>query len=324
MDKTRFIRPWAAILLLAVHAGPALPEWRPSGNVEIIATAAPGGGNDAAAQLIQQLLQQERIVASSAVVLKRGGTETINYVNQHAGDGHYLVLTTPVLLTDHIVSAGAPAYTDITPVATLISEYILVAVRADSPLVTGGDLVRRLRENTSSVSFGFGSSIGNPTHLAAALIARTAGGDLRRLRVTIFNTGARVVDALAKGEIDAMLATAAPTLIQARAGNLRLLGMTAPRRLGGPLASVPTWKEQGADVVLSSWRGIAGPRGMTPEQVAFWERAFLKLAFSGEWLDELQKRSWDSTYLNSGETRDFLEAQSAVMRGLLTDLGLVK
>ncbi|MGH8640865.1 MAG: tripartite tricarboxylate transporter substrate binding protein [Burkholderiales bacterium] len=325
MGRTRFIRLWALVPLLAAGAEPALCDWRPSRNVEIVASAAPGGGNDAVAQLIQRVFQEQRLVGSATVVLKRGrGVAALSYVNQHAGDGHYLAITTPALLTNRLVGDGPLTHADVTPIATLSSEYMLVAVRADSPIATGGELSSRLRGDASSVSFGFGSAVGNLNHVTAGLLVRAAGGDVRRLRVRVYDAGTKALAAAASGEVDAVVATAGSLLVQARTKKMRLLGLTAPRRLGGPLTGVPTWKEQGLDVVLSSWRGVAGPRGLTPEQVAYWEEAFLKLTFTGEWLDELNQRSLESTYLNSSETRRFLDAQSSVLRNALTDLGLAK
>jgi putative tricarboxylic transport membrane protein len=325
MGNIRFIRLWVVVLLLAAHAGPAPADWRPTRNVEIVASAAPGGGNDLAAQLIRQVLLSEHLVGSAVVVRKRGReVAALSYVNQHAGSGHYLAVMTPALLTNRLMGDDPQAYADVTPIAMLTGEYIVVAVRADSPIANGGELAARLRENAASISFGFGTAAGNLNHATVALLVRAAGGDASRIHVRVYDAGTKALAAAASGEVDAVVATAGSLLVQSQTMKMRVLGMTAPRRLGGPLAGVPTWKEQGLDVVLSSWRGVAGPRGMTPEQVAYWEDAFLKLVFTGEWLSELGKRSWENAYLNSGETRRFLDAQFSVLRSAFKDLGLLK
>ncbi len=301
--------------------------WKPERNVELIASSAVGGGNDATARFIQKLFQERRLVATASSVVNKpagGGAETWAYLGRHAADGHYLAVVVPTLLTNHIIGADALTYTNLTPLTILSNGYTLAAVRSDSPLRTGQDLAGRLRQDAASVSIGFAPALGNNNHMAAALIARAAGGDAGKLRVVIYATGAKAAAAVMGGEVDIVFAAAGTLLRQVRTGELRLLGVTAPRRLGGPLAAVPTWKEQGLHVVLSGWRGIAGPRSMTKAQVAYWEDVFLKLTWDDEWLDDLRKQSWDSAYLTSSETRKFLEDQYALMKGVLMDLGLAK
>jgi putative tricarboxylic transport membrane protein len=266
------------------------------------------------------------LTVASSVVNKAGGggEETWTYLRGFAGDGHYLAVSTPPLLTNRITGASATSYTDLTPITSLFNEYVLIAVRADSPFKTGGDLAARLRQDPSSVSIAFSNVPGNHNHVAPALIAKVAGGDARKLRFEVFDTGEKAAAAVVDGRMDAVSATAGTILQSARAGKLRLLGLAAPKRLGGALATTPTWKEQGVDVVVATWRGIVGPRGMTPAQVAYWESVFLKLSFNDEWLAELSERGWDGTYLSSAETRRFLEEQHMLLEGMLRELGLAR
>ena len=318
----------AAMLLLAAQAVLAQPgAWKPEKNVEIVASSAVGGGNDATARFIRELFRNKRFIPTSSSVVNRpggGGAEAWAYLNRHAGDGHYLAISVSTLLSNRITGADALGHTDVTPITTLSREYILTAVRRDSPIKTGRDLAARLRQDTASVSIGFAPALGNNNHIAAALLARAAGGDARKLRIVVYETGSKAAAAVTAGQVDAVFAAAGTILRQARTENLRLVGLTAPRRLGTPLAGVPTWKEQGYDVVFSGWRGIVGPRGMTPAQVAYWEDVLLKLSFDDDWIDDLRKQSWDGVYLNSSETRKFLEAQYTLMKNVLTDLGLAR
>ncbi len=316
-------------LLLAVIAPAAAQSvaWKPEKNVEIVTGTGAGGSNEAAARLLQRLFREHRLVVpTTSVVTKPGDGSAIaeTYLNRHPGDGHYLALSTPTLLTNRLKDGGSLAHNDVTPITNLFSEYILMAVRIDSPIKTGKDLAERLRAGDPAVSVGISSAFGNHIHIATALVARSAAGDSRKLRVVLYDNGPKAAAAAVSGHVDMVSASAGALLPEMQSGRLRLLGLTAPRRLGGPLAGVPTWKEQGVDAVYSSWRGIVGPRGMSVAQVAYWEDVFLKLAFTDEWLDELRKRSWDSTYLNSSETRKFLEDQSALMKGVLSDLGLIE
>jgi putative tricarboxylic transport membrane protein len=318
----------ATAALLAWHEVPAqTAAWKPARSVEIISPVARGGGTDATARAIQGMFEKHRLLeVASSVVNKAGGggEETWTYLGRFAGDGHYLAISTPPLLTNRITGASATSYTDITPITNLFNEYVLIAVRADSPFKTGGDFAARLRQDPSAVSIAFSNVPGNHNHLAPALVAKVAGGDVKKLRFEVFETGEKAATAVLDGRMDAVSATAGTIMQSARAGKLRLLGLTAPRRLGGTLAAVPTWKEQGVDVVVATWRGVVGPRAMTPAQVAYWESVFLKLSFNDEWLAELNQRGWDGNYLSSAETRLFLKEQYTLMEGMLRELGLAR
>lgn len=92
----------------------------------------------------------------------------------------------------------------------------------------------------------------------------------------------------------------------------------------GPLAQAPTWREQGVDVVFSSWRALIGPRGMNADQIAYWEAVVAKVAAQAEWVQALEKNSLTPAYMGSEETRRFFAAQNEQLLGILRDLGLAK
>jgi putative tricarboxylic transport membrane protein len=328
MSAVRIVCRAVLLAAFAVSASSAGAQaWKPEKNVEIVASAAPGGGNDATARLIQKILPEEKLVpTTSSVVNKPGGGGAVawNYINQHAGDGHYVAIGVPTLLTNKITGTNPLTYTDVTPLANLFSEYILLAVRADSPIRTGRDLAERLRKDAGSLSIGIATARGNHNHIAAALVTKAAGGDPKKLRVVVYDAGSKATLAVIGGHVDAVSATASNVVPQLQSGKLRVLGVTAPRRMPGPLADVPTWKEQGLDVVFSSWRAIIGPRGMTPAQVAYWEETLQRLSKSKEWREDLRKQLWDDTYMGSVDTKKFMAAQYDTMRSALEDIGIAK
>jgi putative tricarboxylic transport membrane protein len=90
------------------------------------------------------------------------------------------------------------------------------------------------------------------------------------------------------------------------------------------LAEVPTWREQGFDAVVSNWRAIMGPKGLTPQQIAYWEQAFQRFVDSEEWKKELETNFWRSEYMRSSETRKYLDQDNAQARAFLAELGLAK
>ena len=317
----------AAAIVLFSQGAQAQPAWKPEKNVEIVIPVAQGGGTDATGRLVQKMFERESLVAAGSTAVNKpggGGVETWDYLRGRAGDGHALAISTPPLLTNRITGADTLDYADFTPITTLYREYVLIAVGANSPIKTGRDLAERFRKDSSAVTMAVAPALGSHNHIAPALIARAAGGDATRPRVEVFPTGRAAAAAAIGGQADIVASTIGTLLKDVQAGRLRPLGITAPRRLGGPLAGVPTWREQGFDVVVPAWRGIVGPPKMTPAQVAYWEGVFLQLSLNADWLEELQSRWWEGGYMNSAETRKFLQDQYALMKDALTVLRLAK
>ena len=132
----RFVR--ASLVLAAASLLPILlpipanaADWKPDKRVEIIVPSGPGGGNDRVARLVHKVIQDGRLVHPvTAVVNKPGGGATIGYayLNQHPGDGHFLVITSVTLIADYLTGRATISHTDMTPVAQLFTEYVGFAV----------------------------------------------------------------------------------------------------------------------------------------------------------------------------------------------------
>ena len=130
--------------------------------------------------------------------------------------------------------------------------------------------------------------------------------------------------ALLGGHVGLVVTPSANTIRHLQSGAMRVLAVAALRRLDGPLAVVPTWKEQGIEVIVANWRPIVGPRGLSAAQVAFWEDAFARITQSGEWRNEIEKAGGVNHYMNSRELRKYFEAQHAEFKAVLFDLGLAR
>jgi putative tricarboxylic transport membrane protein len=318
----------ACLLALCIpHSVPApAADWKPERNIEIVVGVTPGGPLDTSARLIQKILQDKRMIPVAISVANRtGGNNAIawNYLNQHAGDGHYLGMTLPNIVTNRLTGTHELNYTDVTPLAQLNSEYIVFSVKSDSPLKNGTDLLQRLRSNPSTLSIAF-SNVGSANHIGAGLVMKTAGLDLRKLKFVAFKGASEAVIALLGAHVDAVASSASTVAAQARSGALRIIAVAAPRRLGGAYALIPTWKEQGVAAVFANWRGIVGPKGMSVAQIAFWDDLLGKVVRTDEWIREVEQNGWEPDYMNSVDSRKFLERQNEELRGLLAELGLAK
>jgi len=276
--------------------------------------------------MMAKVLQEGRLIETPVAVVNKpggGGSVAYAYLNQHPGDGHYVVLASKAILTNHLVGRG-PSYTEFTPVANLFSEWISVTVRPDSPLRTGKDLVERLKKDPAALSFGIATSLGNLNHQGAASALKEAGIEVKKMRTVIFQSGGAATTAMLGGHIDIVPITAAFAASMVRNGQVRLIAVSSPQRLTGVLADVPTWRELGYDAVVSNWRSMIGPRAMTEAQIAYWDRALRRLIESAEWKKELETNFWTSEYLGSAETRKHMAQDNVQARAFLVDLGLAK
>jgi putative tricarboxylic transport membrane protein len=260
------------------------------------------------------------------VVNKPGGSGTIglNYLNQHPGDGHYIIIATTASITNHIMGLIPYNHTGFTPLAMLFDEYLAVNARADSQIRSGRDLIDRLKKDPQSVSFGVSTSIGGANHTTLMVALRAGGVDLKRVKTAVFQGGAESTTALLGGHVDVINTAPGNMVAHFRTGKLRPLAVSSPQRLGGVFATVPTWKEQGVNAVSSSWRGLMGPRGMTPEQVAYWDRAFAALVKTDEWKKDLVDNFWDEGYADAKSARRRLDEEYAEYKAILTELGVAK
>ena len=160
--------------------------------------------------------------------------------------------------------------------------------------------------------------------VALALLAKHAGGDIKKLKVVVFSSGGESTTALLGGHVGLVTTPAATALPQMQSGALRLIAIAAPKRLDGPFAQVPTWRELGYDIVVANWRPIMAPRGLTVEQIAYWEHVIQRFTQTAEWKDELAVSGGVAHYMGSRELAGFLAAQNVEFRAILTELGLAR
>lgn len=323
---------WLARTVLACCAaaswvsGAAAQTWKPEKNVELIVPGGAGGGQDRTARIMQKIMQEGLVPTTVTVVNRPGGGSNLAYVhlNQFAGDGHYLASATATLLTNHILGTSPLNYTHFTPVSVLYGEYIGFAVKADGPFKTGRDIIERMKTAPDSVSFAFGTSAGNANHIGIALALKAAGIDAARMKAVIFKASIEATSALMGGHVDVVATPMSTYLPVLGTGKVRIVAIAAPQRVGGKFADVPTWKEQGYNAVMPSFRMFIGAKGLEPRQLRYWDGVFAKLAASDEWKKELAANEWQSSYMNSADSLRYLDAMAQSYRNVLTELGLAK
>lgn len=315
------------ILMCGNMAHAQSAAWKPDRILEIIVGTAPGAAPDKTARTIQRLWQTRGIYEGSvSVINKPGGGNLIawNYLNQHAGDGHYQMIGNLNVLISRAIGRSPYAYQDYTWIATLFDEYFALSVRADSPLGDGRDLIARLQKDAGSVVIGVSTSIGGANHLSAALALQRAGIDPRRVKFVAFKGSANSVTALLGGHVDAVSTAVSAIVPHVRSGVLRTVAVSSPQRLGGALSTVPTWTEQGIKGTMTNFRTVIAPKGIAAGAAKYWEGRYAELSAQDEWKKDLEANLWVWNFLDSAKTLAAIASYAEEVDALVSALGLRK
>jgi putative tricarboxylic transport membrane protein len=302
-------------------------DWKPNQPLEIVAGTPPGGGLDRTARMLLKTLEAHGLLDVPAHVKNVPGDGARNawrYMDEHRGDPHVVSISHPNLTTDRLVGLVTFDHRAYTPIAVLYTEYIAFAVRADSATVTGADLIERLRAQSSGVSVALSTALGNPNHIALARLALHAGVDPRSPLVRVFDSALDAIADVVAGKAEVAAVTAASTLAALAAREVRVVGISAPQRLAGTLASAPTWTEQGVDCVIGAWRGVTGAHGIGESHVRFWHDTLRAAVAASTWQEELERGGLSATYVDGAALQRLLENERSDMTAALRHLGLLK
>jgi putative tricarboxylic transport membrane protein len=312
---------------MVLHAA-AATQWKPEKRIEMVVPSAPGGGNDRLLRIVQKTMQDRKLAdVPMTIVNKPGAGQVVGvaYINQQPPDGHHIGIVSVSFMTNYITGRSPIGHNDLTPIAHLFGEYVGFAVKSDSRIRTGKELLAMLKADPGSISASMsGGGAGNHNHLALATVTTAVGGDIRKLKTVSYPSGRDATMAVLGAHVDLAVAPAATLLPQVQSGQLRMLAITAPKRLDGPFAQVPTWSELGAKAIVSNWRVIVAPRGTAAPPVAYWEDVIARVVETEDWKKMLDDDALTSQFMRSADTRSYLNAQHDELRALLTALGLTK
>lgn len=293
--------------------------------LKIMAPAAPGGGWDGTARSMQQALTASGVAKSVQVANVPGAGGTIGLaqlINSGKGDGSQLMVNGFVMVGAILLNKSPVNLGQVTPIARLTAEALVVVVPENSPIKNAKDLADRVKADPAKVTWA-GGSAGGADHILAALFAGTVGADASKINYIPFSGGGEALAAMLGGRVTAGVSGYGEFEGQIKAGKLRVIGVTASKRLANA-PDAPTFKEQGVDLELLNWRSVVAPPGLTAEQRKTLGDAMDKMVKSKEWAEILKARGWDDAYLASAEFETFLKAENTRVEKVMKDVGLVK
>jgi tripartite-type tricarboxylate transporter receptor subunit TctC len=316
--KTSLLQRRAALVAVAALAAaigtPAQAQdaakW-PTRTVRLISPYPTGGGPDAISRVLADKLSRKW--GQPVVVENRPGGNgfiAIDAFKRGAKDGHDLVQLDSVHLVAYPYLFKKLPYDsakDFDVQATLFKAYMMVVVPTASKFKTVGDVIAEAKANPGKLDYG-SWSIGNPVHLGMEEFQSLTGTKLQHV---IYKETSQLYTAVANGELPVTLGTAGTTAPLYKAGKVRFLAVTAPKRLPA-YPDVPTAAEAGGpkDYEVSGWNVIAGPKGL-PQAVQDKIRADVAEALAGP---DVQERYATFGYvplsLDRAKTEAFIAAEA--------------
>lgn len=301
-----------------LHAGPARAQDYPQRSIELVVPYAAGGGTDAVARAFAEALKKH-LPQPVVVVNKAGAGGAIGFAEVMGArpDGYRIgVGTVEITMLPHL---GVARFTvdDFTPIAQLNAEPAAVTVQAGAPWRTLEDFLAHARSKPGEVRIG-NSGTGAIWHLAAEQMGRKTG--TRYMHVP-YAGASPAINALLGGHIEAVTVSPSEVAQHVAGGKLRLLGVMADQR-AARFAEVPTLKERGIDVSISTWRGIVVPRRTPPAVVEVLRNASRLAAQEPGFRDALARLDLTHVYADAPAFQKVIERDNAFFKQLMAELGI--
>jgi tripartite-type tricarboxylate transporter receptor subunit TctC len=287
--------------------------------IEITVLFPAGSSADITARLLADGISKE--LGTNVIVVNRpgaGGAIGYRYVAAQKPDGTSLVWNSNSISTTFHSGTLAFDYKSFVAVAQVLVESPVVAVKSDSKWKTLKDLMAAGKARPKAITVG-NSGVGSHTHISSVALFQPAGVQA----VDVPFAAAQVVPSLLGGQVDAVVQLPAALAQYVKSGQVRFLAaMVATRDPAFP--DVPTAREQGFDVTLEAWRGIAVPTGTPAATVAALELAIRNTVSSKEFVQASERLGARPAFLPSGQFGALIAKEDAYLAKLMATIGLKK
>ena len=214
-------------------------------------------------------------------------------------------------------------FRDLTPIAAVVADYGVFAVRHDSEFQRWEEVVATFRMNPRQLKVGGGSGRRSMDGLSPHSRLRRREATPKLCDISLMMAVVRHLPGLLSGETGVLSTGLGEALEQHKAGQVRILAITAERR-SDAVPDVPTLKELGYDATFVNWRGFFGPPGLSEGQVSTYVGVLKKMYETPAWEEVRARNGWEDLFKPGEEFSAFLEKQEEVIDELMGELGFLE
>lgn len=294
-------------------------------SIHFLIPGGAGGGWDGTARGTGEALTGAGLVGSASYenMSGGGGGKAIGYLIENADSSHgtLMVNSTPIVIRS-LTGVFPQSFRDLTLVAGTIGDYAALVVDANGPIQDVNGLIEAFNADPSGTAIGGGSVPGGMDHLVAAMVFQAAGADPVEMKYIPYDGGGATMAGLLSGEVQAVSTGFSEAVELAKAGEVRIIGVTSDERVAAYDAA-PTMVEQGNDTTFVNWRGFFAAPGLPDDKLAMYQDAIAKMYDTEEWAAVRDRNGWVDIHNPGDDFRSFLEGQEQVIGDLMRKLGFL-
>ncbi len=310
-----------AALAVLLAANPLAAQTKyPISPVTLVTHSSPGGGSDVfLRELIRHLTPAMGVNFSIDNVRGGSGAAAVAKVAKSPPNGGMLYATTPTYIQTSLLSKPEIGFDGLDPIVIVFLDPEVIYTRADSPSKTLAEAIARAKSSASRAKWG----AANPASLERIALERLKKAAGVQAAVVSHEGGGDLMINVLNGTLDFGIGEMQELRAQYDAGKIRLLGVLTDKRLPD-FPDLATAREQGFDVVVTKFRGLAGPKGMSDELAGQWEEAVRRVLANDVYKTEYAKESLIPAVMGRVEARAFTQKFAAEVTTTLRDLGVIK
>lgn len=308
---------------VGLTAGKSMAAWQPKKPVEFVVMAGKGGGADKMARKFKEIIEWDELSPQPfEPVNKPGGSgaEALDYLRDHAGDPHVIMVTLNSFYTTPLRDPGLDVdIENYTPIARMAEDTFVLWVHSDSPVQSLEDFVAAAKAKGNGwVMAGTGNA--SEDNLLTDFL--NVAFDLK-MKYVPFKGGGRVAKELVEKKADSTVNNPSEQDDYFIDGITRPLAAFTPERLD-MYHEVPTFREKGEDLVYFMQRSIVGAPGMSAEAAAFYQKLFRKVYESKDWQDYMNANGLRGEFITGDKLKAYWLHEREIHRGLLRKMGQIQ
>ncbi len=315
-----------SVLLISLILSSSAASAELMSEAHFLIPAGPGGGWDGTARGVGEAM------------IRSGLVEDVSFENLSGGGGgraiaklietadrqqHTLLVNSTPMVVRSLQKIFPQSFRDLEPIASVIADYTAFVVPADSDLQSWNDVIEAFSESPRAVKVAGGSVRGSTDHIVFARAIELAGGDPFKVVYIPYDGGGKAMAGILTGETRILSTGLSEAIDMARAGEAKILAVTAPERLV-ELPETPTLVELGYPLEFANWRGFFAAPGLSEERYRDMTETLERTIRTPEFEEVRARNGWTLLYQPGDDFYRFLELQEQEIGDLMRQLGFLR